>query len=389
MGSQQQHKVRLLARTRRVVVKLGSSVVTTPSGVHRERVGRLSAELARMVAEGHEVIVVTSGARAAGLSRLGLSRIPQAIAEQQAAAAIGQIGLMSLYERFFSDHGKHVGQVLLTAADVVDRTRYLNARHTLEHLLRHGVVPIVNENDSVAIDELKFGDNDRLSALVAGLVTADLLILLTDVAGVYAGDPRSGDVPLLDLVEDVDALVASGVAGGAGTFGTGGMASKVSAAASACHRGIPTVVASGLEEGTLAAILDPARSAGTLFLPRATPISQRKHWIAYVVARRGTLHLDDGAVAALSGRGGSLLAVGITAVSGAFRAGDCVSCLGPDGKEVARGLVAYDAADCERIRGRASREFQGLLGYHVSDEVIHRDDLVLLHETNREQGADA
>lgn len=382
MTSQIEQKRRLLSRPRRIVVKLGSSVVTTVSGVHRERVGKLTAEIARLVDQGHEVVVVTSGARAAGLSRLGLTAIPETIAEQQAAAAIGQIGLMSLYERFFSDYGKHVGQVLLTAADVVDRTRFLNARHTLEHLLRHGVIPVVNENDSVAIDELKFGDNDRLSALVAGLVAADLLILLTDVEGVYAGDPRLGDVPMLDVVEDVDALIASGAAGGAGSLGTGGMASKVAAAASACHRGIPTVIASGMLEGTITAILNPSVSRGTLFLPRKTTISPRKHWIAYVVEKRGTIHVDAGAAEALSQRGGSLLAVGITRVDGHFRSGDCISLVGPGGEEFARGLAAYGADECEKIRGLSSAAFADALGYHIANEVVHRDDLVLLHETS-------
>src|SRR5205085_3963565 len=231
-------------------------------------IGRISAELCALVEENFQVVVVTSGARAAGLARLGLGRIPKKIPEQQAAAAIGQIRLMALYERYFSDFGKHVGQVLLTADDLRDRTRYLNAQRTLEHLLRHGVVPIVNENDSVATDELKFGDNDRLSALVAGLVGADLLIILTDVAGLHDGDPRAGQAALVELVEDIDAHIASGVAGGAGSVvGTGGMASKLMAARSAAHRGIPTIVASGNEAGILARILSPNDHTGTLFLP--------------------------------------------------------------------------------------------------------------------------
>lgn len=377
----EQHKREILGHARRIVVKLGSSVLATSSGVNVEQVGRISAELCALLEQGLEVIVVTSGARAAGLARLGLNRIPKKIPEQQAAAAIGQIRLMALYERCFSDFGRHVGQVLLTADDLRDRSRYLNAQRTLDHLLRHGVVPIVNENDSVAIDELKFGDNDRLSALVAGLVGADLLVILTDVAGLYAGDPRSGDVPLIELVEDVDEHIAAGVAGGAvSAVGTGGMASKLVAARSAAHRGIPTVVASGMEPGTLARIFDPSAHAGTLFLPCSTPMRSRKHWIAYGLPLRGSLVLDAGALDAVTRHGGSLLPAGIAEVRGEFTRGDCVGCIDAAGREWARGLVTYDAEECRRIRGQASARIQDILGYHAADEVIHRDDLAVLAE---------
>ncbi len=375
----EEHKRAILERTRRIVVKLGSSILTTASGVNQEQVGRLSAELARLVDEGFQIVVVTSGARAAGLSRLGLTRLPKNIAEQQAAAAIGQIRLMAFYERFFSDFHKHVGQVLLTAADLQDRTRYLNAKRTFEHLLRHGIVPIVNENDSVAIDELKFGDNDRLSALVAGLVDADLLVMLSDVDGLYANDPRLGQAPLIEEVDDIDAFLETGIAGGAGSgVGTGGMKSKLLAARSAAHRGIPSIVASGTRPGTLARVVNPNDHTGTLFLPREVTIPGRKHWIAYGLALRGTLVLDSGAANALTSKGGSLLAAGITEVRGQFTRGDAVRCLAPSGDEIARGLVAYDSGECAKLRGQASAKIQELLGYHVGDEIIHRDDLVLL-----------
>ncbi len=374
-----EHKREILSRARRIVVKIGSSVLATASGVNSEQIGRISAELCALAEQGFQVVVVTSGARAAGLAHLGLTRIPKKIPEQQAAAAIGQIRLMALYERYFSDFGKHVGQVLLTADDLQDRTRYLNAQRTFDHLLRHGVVPIVNENDSVAIDELKFGDNDRLSALVAGLVGAELLVILTDVAGLYAGDPRTGDVPLVELVEDIDANIASGVAGGAGSgVGTGGMASKLVAARSAAHRGIATVVASGMEPGILARILHPDDSAGTLFLPRSTPMRSRKHWIAHGLPVHGTLVLDAGALDAVTRNGSSLLPAGIASVEGDFARGDCVRCVDKSGREWARGLVAYDGDECRQIRGQASSRIESTLGYHESDEVIHRDDLAVL-----------
>ncbi|TFH20018.1 MAG: glutamate 5-kinase [Myxococcales bacterium] len=370
---------------RRLVVKLGSSVVATPTGVDRERVSRLTAEAARLHDDGYEIILVTSGARAAGLARLGLRSMPKTIPEQQAAAAIGQIRLMSLYEECFSVFGKHVGQVLLTAADIEDRGRYLNARHTIDHLLSHGIVPVVNENDSVAVDELKFGDNDRLSALVAGLAGADLLVILTDVDGLYTGAPSAPGARLVDIVDDIDA--AARAAGAApGPLGTGGMASKVASARSAAHRGIPTVIANGRTDGTLTGILEGEGHVGTLVLASDTPISNRKHWIAYGTPVHGTLVVDAGAVRALTERGGSLLPSGIIEVRGRFQPGDCVSCSAPDGCELARGLVAYGSVDCDRIKGLISRRIQETLGYHISDEVMHRDDLVLLEDLGRRRG---
>jgi glutamate 5-kinase len=373
------HKKRILSTTRRLVIKLGSSVVATPSGVDVENVGRLSAEIARLMKDGYEVIVVTSGARAAGLSHLGLDRMPRTIPEQQAAAAIGQIRLMGIYDRFFADHGCHVGQVLLTASDIESRTRYLNARRTIDHLLAHDVVPIVNENDSVAVEEMKFGDNDRLSALVAGLVSAHLLVLLTDVDGVHDGDPRSGSTRRIPLVTNVDEA-AKKVVAGAGALGTGGMSSKLAAAASASHRGIPTIIAQGTRAGVLARAMDPTVSEGTLITASSLPISSRKHWIAYGMSVRGRIVVDEGAVRALSQRGGSLLPSGMTGVDGAFEAGDCVGIVGPGDREFGRGLVAYDSEACTRIKGLSSARIEEALGYHMGAEVVHRDDLVILDD---------
>lgn len=370
------HKRTILPRVRRLVIKLGSSIVATASGVDRVNVGRLVAEIARIHADGYEVIVVTSGARAAGLARLGLRRMPKSIPEQQAAAAIGQISLMAIYEEFFADFGQHVGQVLLTAADIESRVRYLNAQHTLEHLLAYKIVPIVNENDSVAVDELKLGDNDRLSAMVGGLVDADMLVLLTDVEGLYSDHPQKPGATLVDVVEDIEA--AARAAGRPGALGTGGMATKIQAARAASHRGISTFIASGRIPGTLPGIFDLQRTVGTFVPASASPISHRKYWIAYGVPVRGSVVVDHGAAEALSKRGGSLLPSGIVEVRGQFGAGDCVGCVGPDDREFARGLVAYDAKDCERIRGASSTKIEEILGYHMGDEVIHRNDLVLL-----------
>jgi glutamate 5-kinase len=382
-----EHKKAIRNRIRRVVVKLGSSVVTTSSGMHQERIGMLVAEIAKLHERGLQVLVVTSGARAAGLSRLGLKEIPRAIPEQQAAAAIGQINLMGLYERFFRDFGKSIGQVLLTAADIEDRVRYLNAKHTIDHLLRHNVVPVVNENDSVAVDELKFGDNDRLSALVAGLASADLLVLLTDVEGLYDRNPNDPAASIVGLVKNVDDAVRAH-AGAAGMLGTGGMATKLEAAASAAHRGIPTIIANGTRDGILGTILESDDETGTLVLADASPISNRKHWIAYGVPIRGSLTLDDGAVRALSKRGGSLLPSGIVSVRGRYQAGDCVGLVDARGEEFARGLVNYDATDCNRIKGLASKSIEEALGFHMGDEVIHRDDLVLLKDVGESPAND-
>jgi glutamate 5-kinase len=361
----------------RVVVKLGSSVVTTSSGMNRERVGALVAQMTRLRRDGLEVVIVTSGARAAGLARLGLDQIPTSIPEQQAAAAIGQIRLMHLYEQLFTDMDLHVGQVLLTASDLADRARYLNAKRTIEHLIEHGIIPIVNENDSVAVEELKFGDNDRLSALVAGLVEADLLVLLTDVAGVFSSDPRAGASDLITTIDNVDEQILS-AAGASGSLGTGGMASKLEAARTAAHRGIPTIIANGTHEGVLASVMDADVTCGTLVAASQSPISNRKHWIAFGMPARGTLILDAGAVKALSERGGSLLPTGLRDVQGKFGTGDCVRLAGPDQTVFARGLVAYDSSDCTRIKGRPSSDIKSALGYHMGDEVVHRNDLVLL-----------
>jgi glutamate 5-kinase len=370
------HKGPLLRRVRRAVVKIGSTVLAGPDGLRPARIRALAREIAALVAEGRQIVVVSSGAVAAGGPRLGGRR--GRLEWRQAAAAVGQPSLMATYERAFRRAQRTVAQVLLTHGDLADRRRYLNARHTLRALLALGTVPIVNENDTVAVEELRFGDNDNLSALTASLVEADLLVILSDVAGLHETDPRvDRTARLVPLARARDPHVARIAGPAASGVGTGGMASKVAAAAQAAAAGIPTLIAHGARSGVLAAVFDPDVEIGTLLLADGDPLGRRKHWIAHALRPAGTLHLDAGAERALAPGGRSLLPSGVRAVEGAFGVGDCVRCLGPDGAEVARGLVNYAAAEVERIKGAHTRDIVKLLGYSASDEVIHRDDLVL------------
>jgi glutamate 5-kinase len=376
---QRVHKARLLRRARRAVVKVGSNVLAGPAGLRRERIRALAAEIDVLLDAGRQIVVVTSGAVAAGTARLGQARRAARIEWRQAAAAVGQIGLMAAYERAFATHERQVAQILLTHADLADRRRYLNARHTLRTLLDLGVVPIVNENDTVAVEELKFGDNDDLSALTASLIEADLLVILSDVDGLYTRDPRLDPSATPVRVARADDPAVLAVAGPSQSgVGTGGMASKVAAARKAAAAGIPTLVADGTRDGVLRAVFDPATEAGTLLLADEDRLGRRKHWIAYALKPAGELHVDEGAERALARGGRSLLPSGVRGVVGAFGVGDCVRCLGPDGREFARGLVNYAAAELDKIKGVHTRDIERLLGYKGSDEVIHRDDLALV-----------
>jgi glutamate 5-kinase len=352
-----------VATAQRVVVKVGSSSLTTTSGgLDRSRLDAL----VDAVAGRPGLVLVSSGAIAAGLAPLRLARRPRDLATQQAAASVGQAELVHAYALAFGRHGRTVGQVLLTADDVVRRTHYRNAQRTLERLLALGVTPVVNENDAVATDEIRFGDNDRLAALVAHLVRADALVLLSDVDGLYDGDPRRSGTRLVHEVRsaaDLEGVVAG--AGGSG-LGSGGMASKVDAARVATSAGVPVLLGSAT---SAAALL--AGEGGTFFAPTGSRRSARLLWLAHATHPRGRLVLDDGAVAAVCGRGKSLLPAGITAVEGDFDAGDPVELVTPGGVPVARGLVAYDSAELPALLGRSTRE----LGLR---EVVHRDDLVLL-----------
>jgi glutamate 5-kinase len=373
-------KQRLLRRIRRAVIKIGSSILSGPSGINRDRLRALAAEMCGLHAQGTEIMVVSSGAVAAGMARLAMKERPKTVPQRQAAAAIGQIDLMALYEEYFALHQTQVAQILLTHDDLAHRGRYLNARHTIETLIAAGVVPVANENDTVVIDELmNFGDNDNLSALIAGLVEADLLILLSDVPGLYTKNPRvHADAELVAVVEDAGRAVSSYAMDGSGPLGTGGMASKLAAAAKAASAGIPTIIADGLHAGVLPALFDTRQAVGTLVLPKGDRLGRRKHWIAYTLKPAGTLTVDQGAYEAITRRGRSLLPTGLKAVEGRFGSGECVRCVDPNGREFARGLVNYGAAEIEKIKGLHSGRIEAVLGYKLTEEIIHRNDLVVL-----------
>ncbi len=359
---------------RRIVVKVGSSSLTTAAGGLDP--DRLNALVTALVAGGaKQVILVSSGAIAAGLAPLGLPRRPRDLATQQASASVGQGLLMHAYTAAFGAHGRTVGQVLLTVDDLTRRSHYRNARRTLQRLLDLGVVPIVNENDTVATDEIRFGDNDRLAALVAALVEAELLVLLSDVDALYTGDPRDPASRRVELVRGEDDLagITIGAAGKAGV-GTGGMVTKVEAARIANGAGIPVV----LTAAPRAAEALRGEEVGTLFTPHPVRASARLFWLAHATAARGRLHLDAGAVAAVVERRKSLLPAGITAVDGAFAAGDPVDLVDGTGHPVARGLVNYDALELPGLLGRSTVELAATLGPGYEREVVHRDDLVIL-----------
>jgi glutamate 5-kinase len=370
---------RQLGRVRRLVVKVGTGLITRPGlGPDPERIAALAAELAS-VREGRELVLVTSGAIATGMARLTLPERPRTIPEKQAAAAVGQSALMWHYEQAFKRHGVPVGQVLPTAHDISDRARYLNARNTLLALLRFGVLPVVNENDTVAVEEIKVGDNDNLSALVASLIDADLLVLLTDVDGLYTSDPaRDPAAAKLDTVDTITAEIERLVWRGTGAGSVGGMATKLQAAQKAAAAGVPMVIASGRTQGVLARILK-GEAAGTYFAPKADRLGARKRWIAFAVPPHGRLAVDAGARAALTQHGKSLLPSGIAKVEGDFAAGEVVGLVSDgDDREFARGLVNFDADELRKIQGAKTREIGQRLGYKSFDEVIHRDNLVLL-----------
>ena len=370
---------RKLGRLRRIVVKVGTGLLTAPgAGLDPDRIAALARELAGVKRE-REVVLVSSGAIAAGVARLALGARQRSIPETQAAAAVGQSALMQQYEVAFKRHGIAVGQVLLTADDISDRARYLNARNTLLALLKLGVLPIVNENDTVAVEEIKVGDNDNLSALVASLIDADLLVLLTDVDGLYTSDPATDPgARRLETVEAVTDDIERLVWKGRGAGSVGGMVTKLQAAQKAAAAGVPMIIASGLASRVLDGIL-AGDAVGTYFAPKADRLAARKRWIAFAVPPQGRLTVDGGALEALTLRGKSLLPSGVVSVDGEFASGQVVAVVGAaDGREFARGLVNFDAAELRKIRGAKTRDIEARLGYKSFDEVIHRDNLVIL-----------
>lgn len=365
-----------VAGARRVVVKVGSSSLTSVAGgqLDPEALHTLVDILAARWLAGQQVVLVSSGAIAAGMGPLGLAQRPRDLATQQAAASVGQGALIAAYQHRFATHGLTVGQVLLTADDVTRRTHYVNARRTLERLLEIGIVPIVNENDTVATDEIKFGDNDRLAALVADLVGADGMVLLTDVDALYDGPPAEPGTVRVPFVGSAGELAAIRIGGTGSAVGSGGMVTKVEAAGIAGAAGVPTLL-TRLEDVKRAM---HGHDVGTAFAPAAATKASRKRWLAHATTARGRLTLDDGAVTAVTERRKSLLPAGITHVTGKFVEGDPVDLVTPGGHVVARGLVNFSSAELPRLLGRSTRELARELGPHYERVVVHRDDLVLL-----------
>ena len=368
----------VLKNARRIVVKVGSSLVTNEGkGVDAEAIGTWCRQMAALAADGREVIMVSSGAIAEGMKRLGWAKRPSEIHELQAAAAVGQMGLVQMYETKLREHGMGSAQVLLTHADLADRERYLNARSTLLTLLSHKVVPVINENDTVVTDEIKFGDNDTLGALVANLVEADALVILTDQKGLYSADPRKDPAArFIDVCTAGDPALEQ-MAGGAGSgVGTGGMITKVIAAKRAAGSGASTVIAWGREPDVLVR-LSQGEAIGSLFVAATAKLTARKQWMADHLQLRGAVVIDDGAVTKLRDEGKSLLPIGMLEVVGEFHRGDVIAVRNSQGQDVARGLANYASSEARLIARKASADIEAVLGFTTEPEMIHRDNLVL------------
>ena len=367
------------AKVKRVVVKIGSSLLTKGGqGLDKVAIKAWVEQMAGLRQQSIDVILVSSGSVAEGMSRLGLKVRPKQLHELQAAASVGQMGLVRVFDDNFQQHGLHAAQVLLTHDDLSNRQRYLNARSTLLTLLKLGVVPVINENDAVATEEIRFGDNDTLAALVANLVEAELLIILTDQKGLFTGDPTLfPDAKLISEISVNDESLEKMAGDSRSGLGKGGMSTKVRAARLAARSGAATIVASGAVNDVIKALIAGV-DLGTYFLPDVEPLLARKRWLAGQLQVKGQLVLDAGAVRVVKSEGKSLLAVGVKAVSGQFERGELVSCIDESGTEVARGLVNYGKTDAELIAGKSSSEFEKILGYTDDSEIIHRDNLVLI-----------
>ncbi len=368
-----------LAKCKRIVVKVGSSLVTNQGeGLDKQAIDNWAKQISALRKAGYEVVLVSSGAIAEGMQRLGWKKRPSAVHELQAAAAVGQMGLVQVYESCFSTYGLHTAQVLLTHADLADRERYLNARSTLRTLLALGVIAIINENDTVVTDEIKFGDNDTLGALVANLIEADALIILTDQTGLYTADPRKDSTATLVTSAQAGDEKLEAMAGGAGSsIGRGGMLTKILAAKRAARSGAHTVIASGHEPNVLIRLMDGI-SIGTLLESGTLSLAARKQWLANHLQVSGQLVLDAGAVRALRSEGKSLLPIGVIKVLGEFKRGEVVAILNENNQDIARGLSNYSSDEAQRIARHASQEIETILGYVAEPELVHRDNLVLL-----------
>jgi glutamate 5-kinase len=368
----------IMNKVHRIVLKVGSQVLTAKGRSLSQAVfDRLARELSAAKKKGYEVVIVSSGAIAAGMARLGLLEKPKTIPQKQAAAAIGQSALMWNYERAFRCYGEKVAQVLLTRDDLSNRRRYLNARNTLLTLLGLGVIPIINENDTVVVEEIKFGDNDNLSALVTSLVNADLLIILSDIDGLYDRDPRlSKNAKLIPMVRQVTAEMEKKASGTLSPISIGGMVTKLQAARKAALFGVPMILANGMVEGILERIFQ-ADDVGTLFTSEVNKLNSRKHWIAFTLEPQGRIIVDDGAKKAILQKGKSLLPSGVLAAEGEFSLGDPVVLVDLQRQEFAKGLSNYGSAEINKIKGLKTTEVENKLGYKYGDEIIHRDDLVV------------
>ena len=365
--------------SKRFVVKIGSNILSDESGgLDTGVIRNLAEHVSKVLSLGNEVVIVSSGAVAAGLEKLGLKSRPRDIILKQAAAAIGQSSLMWAYEKAFREHKHKVAQLLLSREDFSDRKRYINVKNTIRTLLSYRIIPVINENDTVTTDEMKFGDNDNLAALVAILAEAERLVILSDVDGLYNEDPRiNRDAGIIPYIEVITPEIEN-IAGGAGSaVGTGGMYSKILAAKKATSNGIAVNIMSGRRPELLSGIIE-GNESGTFFKPCSEKISLRKGWIAYSSRPKGSVTLDDGAVMAIAGKGKSLLPSGIIHVEGNFSAGDCVFCLNSSGKRIAKGLINYASSDMKRIMQKKTSEIEGILGFKYSDEAIHRDNMVIL-----------
>ena len=369
-----------LKKAKRIVVKVGTSTITYANGKRNfSQIDRLARELSDLQNQGKEMILVSSGAVAVGVDRLGLPSKPSTIPGKQACAAVGQGVLMHTYEKLFADYGQIVAQVLITRTEAIDRHRYTNCRNTFMTLLQQGVIPIVNENDVVALDELKIGDNDNMSALVAGIVDADLVIILSDIDGLYTANPATHpEATLVHTVQEITPEIEASAGGVGSSRGTGGMATKIQAAKAATNSGIQLVIASGTEKNAIPRILQ-GEEIGTLFVSRENRLQFRKRWLAFGAKIQGSIVVDDGCAKAIRKAGGcSILPAGIYQVVGDFQSGSTISVIDKEGHELARGLVHYTAAELEKIKGCQSSDIEGILGHINYDEVIHRDDLVIL-----------
>ncbi|PLY01927.1 MAG: glutamate 5-kinase [Desulfuromonas sp.] len=367
----------LLKYVKRIVIKIGSGVISDNGGLDSALIEALCADVVALYNKGYEVVIVSSGAVAAGKGDLGITGRPETIPLQQAAAAIGQSRLMRTYKDAFRKHGKTVGQILLTRDDLANRRRFLNARNTLMTLLEHGVIAVVNENDSVVVDEIRFGDNDNLSAMTTNLAEASLLVIMSDVDGLFDRNPHTDDkATLIPLVERVDAKIEQMAGESVTAVGTGGMNSKVKAAKRATLYGVGVAIINGRSPNALTRLLD-GEEIGTYFLPASNRLTARKHWIAFTKKPRGKLFLDEGACKALLERGKSLLPSGIASIEGVFDRGDAVRLCDLEGNEVAKGVINYSQSELEKIKGENTTRIETILGYKYSDEVVHRDNMVL------------